>query len=82
MIYVKLREAMDTYRERTGMRLTYELIAEKTGISIATLQSLAARSSYNTRLSTIERLCKFFACHPSDLLELREDASDELNDAN
>jgi DNA-binding Xre family transcriptional regulator len=73
MIYVRLREAMEAYRQRTGVRLTYESISEHTGISVATLQSLAARPGYNTRLSTIEKLCHEFDCAPGDLLELGED---------
>jgi DNA-binding Xre family transcriptional regulator len=72
MIYIKLREAMEAYRNRTGVRLTYEVIAEQTGISVPTLQSLAARPGYNTRLSTVERLCRVFECEVSDLLVLRE----------
>ncbi|WP_223840791.1 helix-turn-helix domain-containing protein [Pseudomonas extremaustralis] len=59
---------MDSYRQRTGVRLTYETIAERTGISVATLQSLAARPGYNTRLSTIEKLCRILECSPGDLL--------------
>ena len=43
MLYVKLREAMEAYRQRTGVRLTYEAISAQTHISVATLQSLAAR---------------------------------------
>lgn len=72
MLYVKIREAMETYRKRTGVRLTYDVIAEQTGISVATLQSLAARPGYNTRLSTIERLCRLLECGPGDLLELND----------
>jgi DNA-binding Xre family transcriptional regulator len=72
MLYVKLREAMENYRQRTGVRLTYDIIAERTGIAVTTLQSLATRRGYNTRLSTIERLCRLLECEPSDLLELRE----------
>ena len=74
MIYVKLREAMEAYRQRTGVRLTYEMIAEHTKISVATLQSLAARPGYNTRLSTIEKLCRDLECAPGDLLELGDSA--------
>jgi DNA-binding Xre family transcriptional regulator len=74
MIYVKLREAMEAYRQRTGVRLTYEAISEHTKISVATLQSLAARPEYNTRLSTIEKLCRELMCSPGDLLELRDSA--------
>jgi DNA-binding Xre family transcriptional regulator len=74
MIRVKLREAMETHRQRTGIKLTYELLAEQTGIGLATLQSLAARSGYNTRLSTIEKLCVVLKCTPSDLLEMSTDS--------
>lgn len=70
MIHVKLREAMEAYRQRTGVRVTYDVLAERTGISLATLQSLAARPEYNTRLSTIERICRALECTPGDLLEL------------
>lgn len=72
MLYVKIREAMEAYRLRTGVRLTYDIIAERTGISVATLQSLATRPGYNTRLSTVERLCRVLECAPGDLLELHD----------
>lgn len=72
MIHVKLREAMEAYRQRTGVKLTYETIAEQTGIAVTTLQSLAARPEYNTRLSTVEKLCRVLQCQPGDLLEMKE----------
>jgi DNA-binding Xre family transcriptional regulator len=74
MIRIKLREAMDAYRQRTGKKLTYELLAEQTGIALTTLQSLAARPGYNTRLSTIEKICVALKCSPNDLLEMTEDS--------
>lgn len=61
---------MDAHRDRTGTRHTYATLAEATGIAEATLQSLAARPSYNTRLSTIARLCTALECQPAELLEL------------
>lgn len=61
---------MESYRRRTGVRLTYASLSRATGISQATLQSLAARRSYNTRLSTIAKLCTALDCTPADLLEL------------
>lgn len=63
---------MEAYRQRTGVRLTYDTLAERTGIAITTLQSLATRPGYNTRLSTIERLCRVLECAPGDLLELQD----------
>lgn len=76
MIRVKLREALEAYRQRTGNRLTYEGLSERTGISVATLQSVAARPDYNTRLSTIDSICQALGCSPGDLLEL-VDASEQ-----
>lgn len=77
MIVVKLREAMEAHRRRSGVRVTYESLSKETGISVATLQSLAARPGYNTRLSTIGKLCRALDCVPGDLLELddKEDGS-------
>lgn len=70
MLKVKLRAAMDEYHRRTGERMTYELLAERTGLSRATFESLASRDYYNTRLSTIEKVCVALGCQPGDLLEL------------
>ncbi|WP_442867044.1 helix-turn-helix domain-containing protein [Acidovorax sp. GBBC 3334] len=65
---------MEAYKKRTGIRLTYRTLADASGLAVSTLQSLAARPTYNTRLSTIERLCVALECQPGDLLELTEDA--------
>ena len=73
---VKLREAMEAYKRRNGVRLTYESLSAMTGISVDTLQSLAARPGYNTTLSTVEKLCKALQCSPGDLLELSTDKDD------
>ena len=70
LIRILLREAIERYQQRTGVRLTYKILAEQTGISAETLQSLAARPGYNTRLSTVERLCLALECSPGELLEL------------
>ena len=77
MIVVKLREAMEAHRRRTGDRLTYETLSLRTGISGATLQSLAVRPGYNTRLSTIDKLCQVLGCVPGELLELSTDIERE-----
>ena len=75
MIVVRLREAMELFRERTGERMTYVLLAERTGLSKTTLESIATRAGYNTRLSTIEKLCRVLSCSPGDLLDLSEGES-------
>lgn len=80
MLRVKLREAMEDYRRRTGVRMTYELLSRQTGLSRATLESVASRHSYNTRLSTIEKLCVALECKPGDLLELTGEPGGALHE--
>ena len=70
MIVVKLREAMEEYRRRTGERLTYEKLAERSGVGKATLESIASREGYNPTLETIEKVCRVLDCQPGSLLEL------------
>ncbi len=80
VIDIRLREVMKEYRQRTGERMTYDRLAKRTGLSHATLASLASRDAYDTRLSTIEKLCRALGCTPGELLELRdEEASGASN---
>lgn len=67
MIAVRLREAMERFRRRTGHRMTYKQLAERTGVSASTLQSIAARSDYNTTLDTVSRIATALDC-PLDIL--------------
>lgn len=78
MLRIRLREAMDAHRKRTGERLTYETLATASGLAISTLQSMAARPGYNTRLSTIEKLCVALGCQPGELLELAKDGDEAV----
>lgn len=73
MIVIRLKAAMGTYSTRTGERMTYRLLAERTQLAKATLESLASRRSYNTTLNTIEKLCRALECSPGDLLEIVEE---------
>lgn len=75
MIVIRLREQMKELRRRTGEVVTYATLASRTGLSVETLQSMAARPGYNTRLSTIEKLCHALDCEPGDLLELQPEKS-------
>lgn len=73
MILIHLRRAMRQYEARTGQRMTYAILAQHTGISEATLQAIGSRDGYNTRLSTIDRLCEVLDCPLEDLLEYKKD---------
>lgn len=69
-IAVKIHAPMEAYRRRTGVRMTYAALAGEAGVSKATIQSLAARPTNNTRLSTVARVCAVLGFGPGDLLEL------------
>ena len=76
MIVVKLREAMEDYRRQTGERITYETLAERTGLARTTLESIASRTDYNASLHAIEKICRALDCTPGQLLELVPDSPD------
>ena len=76
MLKVRLKETMEAYRRRTGERIAYEQLAERAGLARATLESLAMRGHYNTRLSTIEKVCVALGCMPGELLVLIENNGD------
>jgi putative transcriptional regulator len=74
---VKLREAMEGYRRRTGERMTYQLLAKRTGLAKSTIESIATRSSYNASLRTIDKICGVLGCSPGELLELNQKSTRE-----
>ena len=76
MIVVKLRHAMEISSCRTGQKWTYEQLAQATGLAKATVEALGSRTSYNTTLSTIDRLCGVLECDLLELLEYQPDAPD------
>ncbi len=73
MIVVKLRDAMEAYRRRTGQRMTYVRLAERTGISHSTLRTIGSDLAYHPTLANIERICKALDVSPGDLLEIIDD---------
>jgi DNA-binding Xre family transcriptional regulator len=61
---------MKSHRKRTGERMTYIKLAERTGLSKATLASIGARDSYNASLNTVGKICRALGCTPGELLEI------------
>ena len=57
MIVIKLRDAIGVYRRRTGKRITHREIADATGISKSTLDTIGSKFKYNATLETIDKLC-------------------------
>ncbi len=73
MITIKLRDAMEAYRRRTGERMTYMKLGELTGISNSTLRKIGGSLAHHTTLANIETLCRALEVMPGDLLELIDD---------
>ena len=48
-------------------------IAEATGLSTATISKLMQGENIDVKLSTINKLCKFFNCNLSDIIEYLPD---------
>ena len=57
--------------------MTYKSLAQSTGLSRQTLESVASRANYNSTLDTIGKLCHALGCQPGDLLVLDPDGPDE-----
>ena len=72
-IVIKLREAVLAFKRRTGERMTYDLLAERTGLAKGTLHNIGAERNYNATLKTIAVICNELDVTPGDLLELIDD---------
>jgi DNA-binding Xre family transcriptional regulator len=69
-VYIKLREAMQAYKRRTGERMTYAILASRTGLAKGTLENIGSRSVHGANLTTIAKICGALGITPGDLLEL------------
>lgn len=69
MIVVRLRETIRAYEQRTGQKLSYAQLAERSGVARATIESLASRDAYNATLATIDKLCGALECSLTDLVQ-------------
>jgi putative transcriptional regulator len=61
---------MRAYTQRTGERMTYELLASRSGLSRATVESIGTRNGYNATLKVIARISGALDCPLDALLEL------------
>lgn len=64
---------MEAYEHRAHQRVTYAQLADLTGLSRSTIESIGARPAYNATLDVIDRLCAALGCSPEDLLERVDD---------
>lgn len=73
MIRFKLKELISKKEFIDGKRVTLKQIAEATGINRMTLTKINTQHGYSTSTETLNKLCNFFDCEISDLLEYISD---------
>ena len=54
-------------------RVTAEDINQKTGIGKSTLSTIRNGKNKNISIKTLDKLCKYFKCRVSDIMEYIED---------
>ncbi len=69
MIRFRLKELILDEEFKTGKRITLVNIAQETGIKQPTLSRISATRGYNTTTDNIDKLCRFFGCKVSDIME-------------
>jgi len=69
MLLIQLKRGIEWHERQFGRRLTHDELARATGLSRATIDSIASRSDYNPTLKTVELLCDALRCTPAELLE-------------
>jgi DNA-binding Xre family transcriptional regulator len=82
MIRFKLGEMIEKRQFGEGRRITINEIATATGLNRMTLSKILNQKGYGTGTETIDKLCSYFRCDVSDLMEyLEEVAPDEPDKA-
>lgn len=69
MIRFKLGEMIERKQFADGRRLTISEVAAVTGLNRMTLSKILNQKGYGTGTETIDKLCAYFSCQVSDLME-------------
>ncbi|TXH88687.1 MAG: XRE family transcriptional regulator [Rhodoferax sp.] len=73
MIRFKLGEMIEKKQFLDGRRVTISEIATTTGLNRMTLSKILNQRGYGTGTETIDKLCQYFECTVSDLMEFVSD---------
>ena len=68
----QLRSMMAIAGDRRGVRMTYRMLSEASGVSTSTLSRIATNEQTMISLSVLERICNALDCSPNDLLWVEE----------
>lgn len=69
MLRFKIKELIAKKEFEDGRRITIGEVAEAAGIHRMTLSKMINQRGYNTGTENLDRLCEFFECEISDLVE-------------
>lgn len=64
---------MAEYHRRTGERLTYEKLSERTGMSVSAFKKIGGKLDKHTTLANVEKICMALDSTPGDLLVIIPD---------
>ena len=76
MLRFNLKDAMQSYEAKTGIRLTYEELSNLTKISQETLKSIATRPNYNATLKMITEISLALNISPVEFFEWNTENDD------
>lgn len=65
MLNFDLKKALMDHEARSGHRLTYEELAQLSGVSVDTVKSIANRNDYNTSLKMVSDISKILGVDPT-----------------
>lgn len=69
VIRFRLKQVIADKEFRAGKRITFEEIAQETGIHRTTLSKISGVRGYNTTTDNIDKLCRYFGCQVGELME-------------
>lgn len=69
MIRFKLGEQLEKKQFRDSRRITLQEVSEATSINRSTLSKILNQKGYSTGTDVLDRLCVYFGCSISDLVE-------------
>ena len=69
MLRFKIKELISKKSFNENRRITIGEVAEETGVSRVTLSKMANQRGYNTVTDNLDKLCIYFDCEISELVE-------------
>jgi putative transcriptional regulator len=69
LIRFKLGEQLEKKQFRDSRRITLQEVSDATAINRSTLSKILNQRGYSTGTDIVDKLCAYFGCTVSDLLE-------------